>query len=66
MIISSTVIMWVLFGAASFSALMIGINVGAGRREAAIQDTIDFLIENNYLKSRPLQDGDIELIKYDE
>jgi hypothetical protein len=41
---------------------MIGYNLSNNRREEIIEDTIIYLVENNYVKSKKI-DGELELLK---
>lgn len=65
MFIDPIIIQWALIGGASFAAFMIGLGWSKNSKEAAINDTIIYLIENNFVKSR-LVDGEHELIPLDE
>lgn len=46
--------------------LYIGRKMSDERVELAIENTIDMLINNNFVKWKRNKDGDIELIKLDE
>ena len=65
MFISPIIIQWLIIGGASVCAFMIGNLWNAKKREEAIEDTITYLIENNYVRSR-LTDGEHELIPLNE
>lgn len=65
MYIDPEVINWIFYGAASFCGYMIGRIYGAGDKEAVIEDTIDHLIENGFIKTR-MEGDEIVLLKKDE
>ena len=44
---------------------MIGYNISNNRREEIIEDTIVYLVENNYVKSKKVGD-ELELLKLNE
>jgi hypothetical protein len=60
------IISWLLIGGASLCAFMIGREVQSGKDEQIIESTISYLCDNNYVKHKVLDDGEIELIKLDE
>ena len=65
MFIDPIIIMWGLLAAASGAAFMIGKYWTMRDRDMAIEDTIIYLVENNFVRSRKI-DGEIELIPLDE
>jgi hypothetical protein len=64
-VISAEVLKWAIILAASFCAFMIGKNIGARKEDQTIENTINYLIENGFLRWRKTN-GEIELIKLDE
>jgi hypothetical protein len=66
MYIDPQVVSWILIGGASFCAFMIGILYAEEKAkqnsEDTIEHTIDWLIENNYVRHKLMPDGDVELI----
>ena len=65
MYIDPNIAMWVILIAASGCAFMAGKSYGNRERETIIEDTITYLVENNFVRSR-LIDGEHELIQLDE
>lgn len=65
MFIDPIIIMWGLLAGASVTAFMIGKYWSMRDRDMAIEDTIIYLVENNFVRSRKI-DGEIELIPLDE
>ena len=65
MYIDPWIIQWGVMLSAAGCAFMIGKLWAGGTKEQTIEDTITYLIENNYLRSR-LIDGEHELIQLDE
>lgn len=64
-VVSAEVVKWVLILGASLCAFMIGKNIGARKEDQTIENTINYLIENGFLRWRKTN-GEIELIKLDE
>lgn len=64
MFIDPTLISWLLIGAASFAAFMIGRNT-ADTKELVIEETILYLIHNNFVRARKV-DGEWDIIPLDE
>lgn len=62
MFIDPQTISWLVIGAASFCAFMIGKHYGSGEKEDTIAHTIEYLIEQGFLKARKTMDGEYELI----
>lgn len=65
MFIDPIIIQWLLLGAASACAFMIGIVWSDNRKEEIIENTIIYLLENNFVKGKKV-DGEIELLRLDE
>lgn len=53
---------WILIGAASFCAFMIGQLWGSRKVDQTINNTILWLAENDFVKTRTDENGEIELI----
>lgn len=64
-VVSAEVVKWVLILGASLCAFMIGKHLGAKEENQTIENTINYLIENGFLRWRKT-DGEIELIKLNE
>lgn len=65
MYIDPTLIGWLFYGAASLCGFMLGRIIGAGDRTRVIEETVDHLIENDFVKYR-IVDDEIILIKKNE
>jgi len=65
MYIETWIVQWLLFAAASGAAFMIGKFWTMRDRDIVIEDTITYLVENNFVRSRKI-DGEIEIIPLDE
>lgn len=65
MFIDPIIIQWLLLAAASGCAFMIGIVWSDNRKEEIIENTIIYLLENNFVKGKKV-DGEIELLRLDE
>lgn len=65
MFIDPIIIQWLLLAAASGCAFMIGIVWSDNRKDEIIENTIIYLVDNNYLKAKKV-DGEIELLPLDE
>lgn len=63
--LSAELISWILIGGASLCAFMIGKHVGEKDQNTTIENTINFLIDEGFLRWRR-NNGEIELIKLDE
>lgn len=59
------IIQWLLLGAAAFCAGMMGYNYGKQRDETIINDTIVYLIENEFVRARKTN-GEWEIIPLNE
>lgn len=66
MYIDPTIISWLLIGAASLAAFMIGKSWNDQSKEEIIENTIEFLIENNMVKAVKSADGEWEILELDE
>lgn len=66
MFIEPITISWILLASASFCAFMIGKLSGNNDRETAIEDTLQYLINEGFVKARTTPDGEIELIHPDD
>jgi len=52
--------------ATSACAFMIGRSWAISSSEEIVENTIEYLIENNFIKAKRLDDGEWEIIKIDE
>jgi len=66
MYIDPIVFNWILIGAASGCAAMVGYYIGMKSNEETIADTITFLAKEGFVKSFENEDGELELIKVNE
>ena len=66
MFIDPQIIQYGFFGLATLCGFMIGRNFGFMSREQIIENTIDWMIENNLCKARINSEGEQELISLDE
>jgi hypothetical protein len=64
-VVSVEMIRWAIILAASGCAFMIGKHLGAKEETQTIENTINYLIENGFLRWRKTN-GEIELIKLNE
>lgn len=62
---TSEVISWLLIVAIVFTAYGMWVGFKKGALDAA-EATIDVLIENGFIKSRTNENGEVELLKYNE
>lgn len=60
MYLDPTLISWLLLGAASVCAFMVGKNWGIEERDEIIENTILYLIENNFVRAKKVN-GEWEL-----
>lgn len=60
MYLDPTLISWLLLGAASVCAFMVGKNWGNEERDEIIENTILYLIENNFVRAKKVN-GEWEL-----
>ena len=65
MFIDPTIISWLLITGASFCAFMIGRSWDNMNRETIIESTIQYLIDNNFIKAKKI-DGEWEILELDE
>ena len=66
MFIDPVIINWLIMAGLSLCAFMIGKHYGSGEKEDTIAHTIEYLIEQGFLKARKTMDGEYELIHPDE
>lgn len=66
MYIDPVLINWLIIGGASFCAFMIGKLLGEQKLENQIEDTIVYLIENNFVHAERNLDGEWEIKQLDE
>jgi hypothetical protein len=59
------IIQWLLLGASAFCAGMMGYNYGKQKDETIINDTIVYLIENDYVRARKTN-GEWEIMPLNE
>lgn len=65
MFIDPTIISWLLIAGASLCAFMIGRSWDNMNRETIIENTIQYLIDNNFIKAKKIN-GEWEIIELDE
>jgi magnesium-transporting ATPase (P-type) len=65
MFIDPTLISWILILATSLCAFMIGRSWDKMNREEIIENTIQYLIDNNFIKAKKIN-GEWEIIELDE
>jgi len=65
MFIDPTIISWLLITGASLCAFMIGRSWDNMNRETIIESTIQYLIDNNFIKAKKV-DGEWEILELDE
>ena len=65
MYLDPTIILWILLAAASGCAFMLGKYFGGGVKEEIINDTILYLIDNNFVKAEKI-DGEWEILELDQ
>jgi len=65
MFIDPTLISWILILAASLCAFMIGRSWDKMNREEIIENTIQYLIDNNFIKAKKIN-GEWEILELDE
>lgn len=66
MYIDPTIINWLLIGAASVCAFMVGWLWNSAKNEEIIENTILYLVENGFVKAKRGSDGEIEIIPLNE
>lgn len=57
---------WIMIGAASFCAGMIGYHFGRKSDEVVIANTITYLAQEGFVRSYHNDEGELELIKLNE
>ena len=63
----SPLVVNVIFGCGfAFVGSMIGYNYANYRRDDVIETTILYLVDNNYVKAKQQDDGELELLKLNE
>jgi hypothetical protein len=65
-IVSTQVILWLLFASAAASAFMIGKSITQNSQDLIIEKTIMYLVENNLVRWKKDENGEIELLRLDE
>lgn len=65
MFVDPTLISWLLIAGASLCAFMIGRSWDKMNREIIIESTIQYLIDNNFIKAEKI-DGEWEILELDE
>lgn len=63
MYLDPVLIQWAFYGGASFCAFMVGKEWGQRKTTNTIEDTINHLCQEGYLKHKTNSDGEIEIIK---
>lgn len=66
MYIDPQTLSWIIIGAASICAGMIGYKIGQGHEETTIANTITYLAENGFVRSFYNENDELELIKLNE
>lgn len=66
MYIDPITIQWLIIGGAAFCAFMIGKLLGEKKLEDQIEDTIEYLIQEGFIKARRNGLGQWEIEKFDE
>lgn len=66
MYIDPVTLNWILIGAASFCAGMIGYYIGWKRNEDMIATTITYLANEGFVRSYHNDEGELELIKLND
>jgi hypothetical protein len=65
MFIDPVTVSWILFGAASLVAFIIGYNFNNHSKEEVIEETILYLIHNNFIRAKKVND-EWEIIELDK
>lgn len=65
MIVDPQIVSWLLIGAASLCAFMIGRNTKP-KTDDVIESTMLYLIHNNYVRARRDENGEWDLLKLNE
>lgn len=66
MYLDPTLINWLFFGAATVCGFMIGKLMTEMARDQIINDTIVYLIENNFIKAKKANNGEWEILELDQ
>lgn len=64
MYIDPIILQYSLIAAISFCAFMVGRTLGAGDRDVIIADTLEYLVENGFVRGRR-SDDELEILKLD-
>lgn len=64
-VLSAEMIGWVLIGGASLCAFMIGKLIGQKEHDQTIENTINYLIDEGFLRYKKVN-GEIEIIKLND
>lgn len=65
MYIDPTIVSWLLIGGASLCSFMVGKLLSERNTDKIINDTIMYLIDNNYVRAKQVSDGEWEIIDLD-
>lgn len=65
MFVDPTLISWLLIAGSSLCAFMIGRSWDKMNRETIVESTIQYLIDNNFIKAEKV-DGEWEILELDE
>jgi len=65
-VLSTQAVLWALFAAASITAFMIGKSITQYNQDLIIERTIMYLVDNNLVRWKKDENGEIELLRLDE
>lgn len=65
-VLSTQAVLWALFAAASATAFMIGKSITQNSQDLIIERTIMYLVDNNLVRWKKDENGEIELLRLDE
>lgn len=65
MFIDPIIVNWLLLAGASICAFMIGFKINQNSKEEVIEETILYLIHNNFIEAKKV-DGEWEIIELDK
>lgn len=65
-VLSTQAVLWALFAAASGTAFMIGKSITQNSQDLIIERTIMYLVDNNLVRWKKDENGEIELLRLDE
>jgi hypothetical protein len=65
-VLSTQTVLWLLLGAASIAAFMVGKHWNARNDDLIIENTIMFLVDNGLVRWKRDENGEIELLPIDE